>query len=64
MSGTYVTINLNGEQIAERFYENNAKKQIKKSSELKKQLREKVINYKLNGKGVAILLTVALIKEI
>ena len=34
----------------ELFKKKNCKKQIKKNLELKKQSREKVINYMLNGK--------------
>ena len=42
--------------ILERFTKKNCKKQIKKSLELKKQQREKVINYILNGKATIICL--------
>ena len=44
------------EKLFERF--------TKKSLELKKQSREKAINYMLNGKATIILLTVGLIKKI
>ena len=36
---------------------------MKKTLQLKKQQREKAINYMLNGKGTTIPLTVALIKR-
>ena len=41
----------------------NCKKQIKKTLELKKYLKEKTINYMLNGKAMIILVTVGLIKR-
>ena len=42
----------------------NCKRQIKKSLELKKESKEKVINYMLIGKSVIILLVAGLIKKI
>ena len=47
----------------ERFTKKNRKKQVKKSLGLKKQSRQKVINYMLNGKAMTILLIVGLIKR-
>ena len=47
----------------ERFTKKNRKKQVKKSLGLKKQSRQKVINYMLNGKAMTILLIVGLIKK-
>ena len=44
------------EKLLEHFTKKNCKKQIKKSLELKKQQREKVINYILNGKATIICL--------
>ena len=41
----------------------NYKRQVKKNSELKKYLKEKVIKYMLNGKDIIIHLTVGLIKQ-
>ena len=52
------------EKVLERFTKTNCKKQRKKNLELKKQSREKVINYTLNGIPRVILLTVGLIKKI
>ena len=49
--------------LLERFTETNCKKQIKKSLELKKQSREEVINYVLNGKDTIIRLIVGSIKK-
>ena len=50
-------------KLLERFAKKNCNKQIKKSVELKKKLKEKVINYMLNGKATTILLIVGLIKK-
>ena len=47
----------------QRFTKKNRKKQVKKSLGLKKQSRQKVINYMLNGKAMTILLIVGLIKK-
>ena len=41
----------------------NCKKNSRKSLELKKYLKEKVINYMLNRRALVILLTVGLIKK-
>ena len=41
----------------------NCKKRIKKNSELKKSLKEKVIKYMLNGKDLTIHSIVGLIKQ-
>ena len=49
--------------MLERFTKRNCNKQIKKSLDLKKELKEKAINYVLNGKATIILLTVGLIKR-
>ena len=62
---TYVT---NDEEMVkkllEHFMKKNCKRLIKKSSELKKYLRKKVINYMLNGKVMTIHLIAGLIKKI
>ena len=42
---TYTINNLNGKEIVGNFLKKNRKKQIKKTLELKNQLREKVISY-------------------
>ena len=42
---------LNGKEIFGTFYEKELQKQIKKKLVFKKQSREKVINYTLNGKA-------------
>ena len=60
--GIYVISNPNWEEIVGMFYKNELQKQIKKNLELKK-LREKVINYMLNGKDTIICLIVGLIKN-
>ena len=54
---------LKAKKLLERFTKWNCKKEIKKSLELKKYLKEKMINYILNGKAMKILLTVGLIKK-
>ena len=41
----------------------NCRRQIKKNLEQKKQIREKVVNYVLNGKAMIILLIAGLIKK-
>ena len=50
-------------KLFKRFTKKSCKKQIKKSLELKKYLKGKVINYMSNGKVTIILLTVGLIKK-
>ena len=42
---------------------NNCKTLVKKNLEQKKYLKEKVINYMSNGKGMIIVLIVGLIKK-
>ena len=51
---TYVSNDLNGEEIIGCFMKNNYKKQIKNNLELKKYSKEKIINYILNGKVLII----------
>ena len=51
-------------KFLESFTKKTCKKQVKQSLELKKQLREKVINCMSNGKAVIYFLTVRLIKKI
>ena len=60
---TYVISDLNGEEITGSFYEKNCKKQIKKNSEQKKYLKEKVMNIMSNEKDMIIVLIVGLIKK-
>ena len=60
--GTYVTSDLNGEEIVGTFYVKELQKRIKKSWKKKKE-KEKAINYVLNGKAMIILLKVGLIKK-
>ena len=50
-------------KLFESFYEKNSKKQIGKNLEVKKESREKLINYILNGKATILLLIVGLIKK-
>ena len=50
-------------KLLEVFMKKNRKRLIKKNLEKKKYLREKVINYMLDGKGTTIHLTVGLIKK-
>ena len=64
VSWTYVIIDLNGEEMLERFTKKNCKKQIKQSLELKKLSREKAINYMLSGKTTIVLLKLIMIKII
>ena len=54
MTWPYVVNDLSGDEIVRTFDEKNSKKEIKKSLELKKQSREKVINYMLNRKDTII----------
>ena len=51
-------------KLLERFMKTNCKRQIKKSLELKKQLRKKLTNYMLNAKVMINHLIVGLIKKI
>ena len=50
-------------QLTELFMKKNCKKQIKKVSELKRWLKEKMISCMSNGKDTIIHLTVGLIKK-
>ena len=56
--GHMLLVILTEEKLVESFRKKNCRKQIKKSLELKKQLKEKMINHTLNGKATIILLTV------
>ena len=58
---TYAISDLNGEEITVSFYEKELQKIRKKKQ--KKYLKEKVINYMSNGKGIVIHLIVGLIKK-
>ena len=49
-------------KLLELLIKKNCNKQIKKNLELKKYLREKVINYMLNGKNIIIRLIAGWIK--
>ena len=51
-------------KLLEHFMKKNYKRLIKKNSEYKKYLREKVINYMSNGKVMIIHLMAGLIKKI
>ena len=61
---TYTINDLNGKKITGSFYEKELQKTNQKNLEQKKHLKEKEINCMLNGKGMIILLIVALIKKI
>ena len=54
----------NGEPITGIFMKKNCKKLVRKNSEQKKCLKEKVINCTSNGKGMIVVLIVGLIKKI
>ena len=51
-------------KLLEVFMKKNCEKLIKKNLEQKKYLKEKVINYKSNGKDMVIHLIVGLMKKI
>ena len=51
-------------KLLEVFMKKSCKRLIKKNLEQKKYLKEKVINYMSNGKGMIIVLIVGLIKKI
>ena len=51
---TYVISDHKEEEIVGTFYEKKCKKQIKKGLELKKQQRQKEMNYMLNGKDMIV----------
>ena len=61
---TYAISDLNGEEITGRFYEKELQKTSQKEFRKEKYLKEKVINYMSNGKGMIIVLIVGLIKKI
>ena len=61
---TYVINDLSGEEISGTFYESNYRRLIKKNSEQKKQLKEKVINYMSNEKAMIVHFIAGLIKKI
>ena len=63
MPWTYVTNDFNGEEIVGMFYENELQKTNQKEFKMKKDLREKVINYMLNGKDTIIHLIAGYIKK-
>ena len=50
-------------KLLAHFMKKNCKKQINKNLELKKYLKERVINYMLNVKGIVIQLIARLIKK-
>ena len=54
---------LNDEKNTGRFYEKECKNLVKKNSEYKKYLKERVINCMSNGKGMIVVLIVGLIKK-
>ena len=59
----YSISDLNGEEISS-FYEKELQKTSQKEFRIEKDLKEKVINYMSNGKGIIIVLIVGLIKRI
>ena len=61
---TYVINDLNGEEIIGTFYEKELQKTNEKEFRTEKVIKEKVINYMLNGKIMIIYLIVELIKKI
>ena len=61
---TYAISDLNGEEIIGSFYEKELQKTNQKEFRIEKVLKEKVINYMSNGKGIIIHLIVGLIKKI
>ena len=61
--GHMLLVTMKAKKLLEIFTKRNCRKQVKKSLELKKSLKEKMINYMLNGKTIIILLTNALIKK-
>ena len=60
---TYVINDLNGKKLQEVLMKKNCKRLIKKNLEQKKYLKEKVMNYMSNRKGMVIHLIVGLIKK-
>ena len=63
MPWTYVINDFNGEEIVGTFYENELQKTNQKEFKMKNDLREKVINYMLNGKDAIIRLIAGFIKK-
>ena len=52
-----------GKEIIGTFYEKELQKTKQKKFRVEKVIREKLINYMLNGKATIVLLTVGLIKK-
>ena len=63
MPWTDVSNDLNGEEIAETFYEKKLQKTNQKKFRVEKVIKKKVISYMLNGKTTIALLIVGLIKK-
>ena len=61
---TYVINYLNGEEIAGTFYEKELQKTNQEEFRIKKVIKQKEINFKLNGKDMIIHLIVGLVKEV
>ena len=61
---TYVINDLNGEVVIGSFHEKELQKTSQKEFRIEKYLKEKLINYMSNGKGMIIVLIVGLIKKI
>ena len=61
---TYVINYLNGEEIAGTFYEKELQKTNQEEFRIKKVIKQKEINFKLNGKDIIIHLIVGLVKEV
>ena len=61
---TYVINDLNSEVVIGSFHEKELQKTSQKEFRIEKYLKEKLINYMSNGKGMIIVLIVGLIKKI
>ena len=61
---TYVINDLNVKKLLEHFMKKNCKRLIKKNLGLERWLKEKEINYTLNGKVTIVFLIAGLIKKI
>ena len=60
---TYLINDLNNEQITGTFYENELQRTNQEEFRIEKLIREMVINYMSNGKGIIVHLIAGLIKK-
>ena len=52
VSGTYVASDINREEVVEKFFKKELRKSNKKEFRVEKVIREKAVNYMLNGEDL------------